>query len=67
MGKFFGRTDFKILWYTIDGDHNEEIKIYLDTSVISFYFAEDAPKRWRLPGSFDRELVKGKYEIYYQL
>ena len=42
-----------------------KLKIYLDTSVISFYFAEDAPEKMAITRKFfDRELVKGKYEIY---
>ena len=40
-------------------------KIYLDTSVISFYFAEDAPEKMAVTRKFfDEELIKGGYEIY---
>jgi len=42
-----------------------KIKIYLDTSVISFYFAEDAPEKMELTRKFfDQELAKGEYEVY---
>ena len=41
-----------------------KLKVYLDTSVISFYFAEDAPEKMAITRKlFDRELVSGKYEI----
>ena len=40
-------------------------KIYLDTSVISFYFAEDAPEKMAITKEFfDKELLKGEYEIF---
>lgn len=40
-------------------------RIYLDTSVISFYFAEDAPEKMAVTRKFfDEELIKGGYEIY---
>jgi len=40
-------------------------KIYLDTSVISFYFAEDAPEKMTITRKFfDQELAKGRHEIY---
>lgn len=40
-------------------------KIYLDTFVISFYFAEDAPEKMAVTRKFfDQELTKGTYEIY---
>lgn len=40
-------------------------KIYLDTSVISFYFAEDAPEKMAITRQFfDQELTTGNYAIY---
>ena len=43
----------------------DKIKIYLDTSVINFYFAEDAPEKMAITKQFfDQELKKGGYEIF---
>jgi hypothetical protein len=40
-------------------------KLYLDTSVISFYYAEDAPEKMVVTRKFfDQELVKEEYEVY---
>jgi predicted nucleic acid-binding protein len=40
-------------------------KTYLDTSVISFYFADDSPEKKEITRRFiDQELKSGKYEIY---
>lgn len=39
-------------------------KIYLDTSVISFYYADDAPEKMEITRSFFTELQKGAYEVY---
>lgn len=40
-------------------------KIYLDTSVISFYFAEDAPEKMAITRQFFEEvLADSNYEIY---
>ncbi|MCL6592242.1 MAG: PIN domain-containing protein [Firmicutes bacterium] len=40
-------------------------KIYLDTSVISFYFAEDAPEKMPITREFFDELLpQGKYEVF---
>ena len=40
-------------------------KTYLDTSVISFYFADDSPEKREITRRFiDQELKSGKYEIY---
>jgi predicted nucleic acid-binding protein len=39
-------------------------KIYLDTSVISFYYANDAPEKMEITRSFFAELQKGAYEVY---
>jgi predicted nucleic acid-binding protein len=42
-----------------------KLKLYLDTSVISFYFAEDAPEKMAVTRRFfDEELSKAGYEIY---
>ncbi len=39
-------------------------KVYLDTSVISFYFAEDAPEKMPITRVFFNELLpQGKYEV----
>lgn len=43
----------------------KRIKIYIDTSVISFYFAEDAPEKNPITREFFNELLpQGKYEVY---
>ena len=43
----------------------KKTKIYLDTSVISFYFAEDAPEKMAITRKFfDEELKDGGYEIF---
>jgi predicted nucleic acid-binding protein len=40
-------------------------KLYLDTSVISFYYAEDAPEKMAVTRKFfDQELAKKEYEVY---
>jgi predicted nucleic acid-binding protein len=40
-------------------------KLYLDTSVISFYFAEDAPEKMAITRKFFDETIKsGRYEIF---
>lgn len=40
-------------------------KTYLDTSVISFYFADDSPEKREITRKFfDQELQSGKYEVY---
>jgi predicted nucleic acid-binding protein len=39
-------------------------RIYLDTSAISFYYAEDAPEKMAATRKFfDQELSNGKYEL----
>jgi predicted nucleic acid-binding protein len=39
-------------------------KVYLDTSVISFYFAEDSPEKMAITRNFfDGKLANGSYEI----
>ena len=36
----------------------------MDTSVISFYYAEDAPEKMAITRKFfDQELIKGEYEV----
>jgi predicted nucleic acid-binding protein len=46
------------------GDEMKKTKIYLDTSVISFYFAEDSPEKMAITRKFfDRELAGRDYEI----
>ncbi|MCL6592034.1 MAG: PIN domain-containing protein [Firmicutes bacterium] len=40
-------------------------KLYLDTSVISFYFAEDTPEKMAVTRKFFEEALKnGQYEIF---
>ncbi len=39
-------------------------KIYLDTSVISFFYADDAPEQRDITRKFFTELQKGAYEVY---
>jgi predicted nucleic acid-binding protein len=42
----------------------KKMKIYLDTSVISFYFAEDAPEKMAITRKFfEQVLIKDEYEI----
>ena len=42
-----------------------KLKIYLDTSVISFYFAEDAPEKMAITRKFfDEKLKESDYEIF---
>ena len=48
-----------------DGGQVRKTRIYLDTSVISFYFADDAPEKMAITRKFfDEELTKGGHEIY---
>jgi predicted nucleic acid-binding protein len=43
----------------------KKTKIYLDTSVISFYFAEDSPEKLAITQRFfERELANGDYEMF---
>ena len=43
-------------------------RIYLDTSIINFYFAEDAPEKMAVTRKFfDEELASGNYETYISL
>ena len=41
-----------------------KLKLYLDTSIISHLFANDAPEKMEDTNRFWEEVVKGKYEIY---
>jgi hypothetical protein len=42
-----------------------KIKIYIDTSVISFYYAEDAPEKMAITRKFfDEKLKESGYEIF---
>lgn len=44
---------------------NKELKIYLDTSVPNFLFADDAPEKKEITiDFFDNFISKGKYEAY---
>lgn len=51
--------------YTKTGDEIlKKPKLYLDTSVISFYFAEDAPEKMAITRNFfDTEITTGNYEL----
>ncbi len=42
----------------------KKLKIYLDTSVINFLFADDAPEKKDITKSLFEEIEQGKYEIY---
>src|ERR1017187_8442720 len=44
---------------------NKELKIYLDTSVPNFLFADDAPEKKEITiDFFDNFLKKGKYDAF---
>jgi predicted nucleic acid-binding protein len=57
------------IWYTKNGGEKmKKPRIYLDTSVINFYFAEDAPEKMAVTRKFfDEELASGNYETYISL
>ena len=43
-------------------------KLYLDTSVINFFFAEDSPEKMLITRDFfEKELASGNYEVYISL
>jgi predicted nucleic acid-binding protein len=41
-----------------------KLKLYLDTSVWNFYYADDAPEKMEATKEFFANLPSGKYEIY---
>jgi len=41
-----------------------KFKLYLDTSVWNFYYADDAPEKKNKTLKFFEEIKKGMYEIY---
>lgn len=41
-----------------------KLKLYLETSVWNFLFADDAPEKMRVTKQFFEEIDKGKYEVY---
>ena len=41
-----------------------KLKLYLETSVWNFMFADDAPEKMKATKQFFDEINKGKYEIY---
>ncbi|MBU2599813.1 PIN domain-containing protein [bacterium] len=41
-----------------------KLKIYLDTSVINFLFADDAPEKRDITKALFEEISQGKYEVY---
>jgi predicted nucleic acid-binding protein len=42
----------------------KKLKLYLETSVWNFVFAEDAPEKQQITQKFFTEVEKGRYEIY---
>jgi predicted nucleic acid-binding protein len=45
-----------------------KLKIYLDTSVINFFFAEDSPEKMKITREFFNDiLLNGRYEAYISL
>jgi len=46
----------------------KKLRIYLDTSVINFYFAEDSPEKMAITREFFKDiLTKDRYEVYISL
>lgn len=41
-----------------------KLKLYLETSVWNFFFADDAPEKKEITLQFFKEVEKGEYEIY---
>ena len=41
-----------------------KLKLYLDTSVWNFYYADDSPEKMEVTKKFFEEIRSGKYEIY---
>jgi len=41
-----------------------KLKLYLETSVWNFYFADDAPEKKEITLDFFNEIKKGKFDIY---
>ncbi|MEW6070097.1 MAG: hypothetical protein AB1485_05720 [Candidatus Thermoplasmatota archaeon] len=41
-----------------------KLKIYLDTSVLSFYFAEDEPEKMRNTKEFFKRVKKEEYDAF---
>jgi predicted nucleic acid-binding protein len=42
----------------------KKLVIYLDTSVINFLFADDAPEKRDITNEFFQEVAKGKFDVY---
>ena len=42
----------------------KKLKIYLDTSVINFLFADDAPEKKETTHRFIEKIKQGEYEIF---
>ncbi len=42
----------------------KKLKLYLDTSVWNFYYADDAPEKMEATKDFFGNLASGRYEIY---
>jgi predicted nucleic acid-binding protein len=51
------------MWYTKIGEDMKKLKIYLDTSVISYLQADDAPERMAVTQKLWRELQRGPFEV----
>ena len=41
-----------------------KLKLYLDTSVWNFYYADDSPEKMEVTRQFFESLSSGNYEIY---
>lgn len=42
----------------------EKLSIYLDTSVLSFYFADDSPKERDITREFFKEIKEGRFRVF---
>ena len=43
------------------------LKLYLDTSVWSFFYADDAPEKMEITKRFFDSVSEGLYEIFFSL
>lgn len=42
----------------------EKLSIYVDTSVLNFYFADDSPKERDITRDFFKEIKEGKFKVF---
>jgi hypothetical protein len=42
----------------------KQLKLYLDTSVWNFYYADDAPEKMEMTKLFFKNLKQNRYQIY---